>query len=125
MHHRRNDGVVITGGTVEAGQIVAGKNSRAKGTFHGAIGNPGAQERQDVTDAIQQLIAELREHRDDISNYADVVDSAELLASELEKPAPNKLIANGMLSSIREGVSTVSGLVAAVASLGTAIRSLF
>jgi len=125
MHHRRNDGVVITGGTVEAGQIVAGKNSRVKGTFQGAIGSPGTQERQDVTDAIKQFIIELREHQDEVSNYPDVVDSTELLADELEKPVPNKLIANGMLSSIKEGVGTVSGLVAAVASLGTAIRSLF
>ena len=123
--HQRNDGVAITGGSVSAGQIVAGKHSRARGTFQGAIGSLNSQGRQDVADAIQDFLTELREHQVELSNYPEIVDSTELLASELEKPEPNKLIASGMLSSIKEGVSTVSGLVAAVASLGTAIRSFF
>ncbi len=125
MGIERNDGVMMTGGTMTAGQIAAGRNARARATFNGPVGRIENAGRDEVAIALKDLLDQLELHEHDIEDYAEIVDSTRMVADELAKPQPNKRTVTSLLAGIKEGVSAVAGLLTSVGSLAAAAGAIF
>ena len=125
MGIERNDGVMMTGGTMTAGQIAAGRNARARATFNGPVGRIENAGRDEVAIALKDLLDKLELHEHDIEDYAEIIDSTRMVADELAKPQPNKRTVTSLLAGIKEGVSAVAGLVTSVGSLAAAAGAIF
>jgi len=125
MSSRRNDGVLVTGGTLAAGQVVAGRNAKAVASFYGPVGKIEEAGREDVAAALRDLMEGLKRNSDQIKDFDEILESTNLVAAELAKPRPNKTIVTTVLSGIGQGVSSVAGLVTAVKSLADAAAAIF
>jgi hypothetical protein len=121
----KNEGVVVTGGALSAGNLAVGHNARIT-----AIGAPAAEAlpengRDTVVEALEAFLRELAEHARELPERDAVIESTEAVSKELAKDEPNRLTVRGLLAAITEAVSTVTPLLTAAHALQAAVVALF
>jgi hypothetical protein len=117
----KNEGIYMTGGTINAEQIAVGRKARATkivSSANQALEQKGLQE---VRDKLDELVNALTTHADALDNPDEVLDSAEVVAEELSKDKPNKLTLTAILSGIASSVQSVAAIATAVDALKHAI----
>ena len=117
----KNEGIYMTGGTINAEQIAVGRKARATkivSSANQALEQKGLQE---VRDKLDELVNALTTHADALDNPDEVLDSAEVVAEELSKDKPNKLTLTAILSGIASSAQSVAAIATAVDALKHAI----
>ena len=117
----KNEGIYMTGGTINAEQIAVGRKARATkivSSANQALEQKGLQE---VRDNLDELVNALTTHADALDNPDEVLDSAEVVADELSKDKPNKLTLTAILGGIASSVQSVAAIATAVDALKHAI----
>ncbi len=120
----KNEGIYMTGGTINAEQIAVGRKARATkivSSANQALEQKGLQE---VRDNLDELVNALTTHADALDNPDEVLDSAEVVADELSKDKPNKLTLTAILGGIASSVQSVAAIATAVDALKHAITLL-
>lgn len=113
-----NEGLIITGGTINADQIAVGKYAQAIKTANEALTLKGMQE---IRVRLDELVHARNNHSDALVNPDEVRDSTEMVAKELSKEKPNKLTLVAMLNGIALSVQSVTAIAVAVEALKNAI----
>ena len=119
--NRRNEGLIITGGTINADQIAVGPYAQAIKAANEALTQKGMQE---IRVRLDELVQALNNHAGALGNPDEVRDSTEVVAKELSKEKPNKLTLTAVLTGIASSVQSVSAIAVAVEALKNAIRML-
>jgi hypothetical protein len=117
----KNEGVIITGGTLSAGNLAVGRHARI--TAIGAPASAALREngRDVVADALETFLRELAEHSREVPDGDAVVESTEAVSKELAKDKPNRLTVKGLLAAITGAVSGVTPLLTAAHALQAAV----
>lgn len=119
-----NEGIVITGGTVHAGSIAAGRKAQAiEITLQSANENP-AQGRQDLDVMIETLHAALREHEGELADRSAAFESLQRVVEELGQEHPAKPTVQQLLSRLSGSAGAVTPVADAVAALDHAVTGL-
>ena len=121
----RNEGIVVSGGTIQAGALAVGRRARASQVVQDAGRSLAERGQSEVAERLEQLLRELEAHAAQLSNADEVRESTELLARELAKPAPNRTTVSGVLGGIVDSVKSVAGLAGAAQALAQAIAHFF
>jgi hypothetical protein len=116
MDEGRNEGVNMTGGTINAGNIAVGRGSTAKSESP-QLG------REDVAERLEELLRQLEAHRDAVPD--DVHTDTGVVQEELAKEQPDKKKVLRFLKGISESVKTVTGLTTAADDLLEAVSLAF
>jgi uncharacterized protein YqeY len=122
MGPRRNEGIIVTGGTVSADQIAVGRNARAVKKSIGAVQDKG---RDEVAEALEALVAVLQEHAAQLDDVEELLDATRTVADELAKEKPNKRTVGAVLASIGDAARNLVSVVSAVDRLGAVAAAVF
>ncbi|HEX7462733.1 MAG TPA: hypothetical protein VF317_11230 [Dermatophilaceae bacterium] len=115
-----NEGIIFNGpGRLDADVLAVGRGAHAK---QGGLA-PAAFE--DVDARLVDLIAQIKDRREDLDDGEELADTAESLRSELAKDAPNRVSVKALLEGLVGGVASVTELATLVSSVQTAIGNLF
>jgi hypothetical protein len=120
----RNEGVVVSGGSLTAGQVVAGRGARASATFSGNVGGLHQVGRDEVARALDNLVAELRRHAAELPDGEELLDSTRAVGEELAKEQPNRRTVTAILKAIGEGAGSVTSVVGAAQALAAAVTAI-
>jgi hypothetical protein len=114
---RRNEGVIVGGGRIEAGALAVGRGARASQVVHRAAADLAERGRTDVAERLEALIRELEQHAARLDNADELKESTEVVARELAKDEPNRTTVTGVLAGITAGVQSVASVAAAAQAL--------
>jgi chaperonin GroEL (HSP60 family) len=119
----RNEGVIITSGTLQADNLAVGRNARI--TAFGAQASRALRDdgRDAVADALEVFLRQLAEHAGKVPDQASVIESTRVVSQELTRDHPNGLTVKGLLAAITDAVSTVSPLLTAAHALQAAVAA--
>ena len=115
----KNSGIVISGGTVNAGAMAAGKGAMAS--------NVAASEAAlaDIRQSLDQLAHELRTRASELDNADQALAVVDLARSEAAKESPNKGTLLSLLKTLTSVVGDVAGFGTSVASIVAAVSTIF
>jgi len=116
--NRQNEGLIITGGTINADQIAVGKYAQAIKTANEVLTQKGMQE---IQVRLDELVQALNNHSAALVNPVEVCDSTAVVANELSKEKPNKLTLIAVLNGIASSAQSVTAIAIAVEALKNAI----
>ena len=119
MAYTRNEGIVVSGGTFNATNAVAGRNAQ--------INQMGAAQSDALKEAQNQitlLLQSLEKHGDQIPNHEEVTQAAQSMKEELNREKPNRLTLKSLLNGIADSVKSASGVAIAIEGLKAAITAL-
>lgn len=119
----KNEGIYMTGGTINAEQIAAGRQARAIKIVSSADQALEQKGLQEIREKLDELVNALTTHAEALENPDEVLDSTEAVAEELSKDRPNKLTLTAILSAIASSVQSVAVVATAVDALKHAITS--
>jgi uncharacterized protein YqeY len=119
---RRNEGIIVTGGTVTADQIAVGHKARAVKKSIGAVGDRG---RDEVAQALEELVRVLQAHAAQLDDAEELLDASRTVADELAKEKPNKRTVGAVLASIGEAAGNLVSVVSAVDRLAAVAATVF
>ncbi|HSM84342.1 MAG TPA: hypothetical protein VLS96_21815 [Nodosilinea sp.] len=101
-----NEGINISGGSINASQIVVGRDARSTQTTYNITGQQHAIANE-VAAAIADLLAAVEDHSDKISNKEEAVQVIQRVAEESQKENPDKFTLKGLLSALKESLGSV------------------
>ena len=119
----KNEGIYMTGGTINAEQLAVGRKARAVKIVSLADQALDRKGLQDIREKLDELVNILTAHADALDNPDEVLDSTEAVAAELSKDKPNKLTLTAILSGLASSVQSVAAVATAVEALKHAITT--
>ncbi|HMG76300.1 MAG TPA: hypothetical protein VK582_22695 [Pyrinomonadaceae bacterium] len=119
-----NEGILQTGGTINADQIAVGQNARAIRCLSQAKETLERAGLKEIEDRLVHLVQVLEDHTSSLSNRDEIINSTETLARELAEVKPNKLTLISLLEGIAGRVNSVTVVATAIEALKSAIASL-
>lgn len=117
----RNEGIYMTGGSIQADQMAVGRSARATKILSTASDNLEQKGLTELRDKLAELLREIDAHADALHNPDEVLDSTEVVAEELAKDKPNKLTITAVLNGIVDSVGSVASIATAADSLAKAV----
>jgi hypothetical protein len=111
-----NQGIIQSGGKIEANQIVVGRGAQAVSMSSESDGE-NRKLREELQKSVALLIQTLETHRNNLTNGPELLETAQSLEREVLAKKPNKLTATAIL----EGIAKAAGSVSAV---GTAVEAI-
>jgi hypothetical protein len=118
MSDGRNEGIQISGGTINAENIAVGRGA----TVVAELRERGQDE---VARRLEELVRQLQEHQDEVPNVALVRAATETVTEELAKERPDTSRVREVLTAISESVRSVTGLASAADGLLKAVQLVF
>ena len=113
----QNKGIYVDGrGKIQARDIVVGDGS--------SIVNYQSSDSQTLEAKMQELIQLMHVHRAELSNPDELIESVELVNSELQKEKPNKITVKSIWDTIRSSVSFLKDAAAVAASMQPLITTV-
>jgi hypothetical protein len=112
----RNEGIVVSGGALRAGQLAVGRGASV------TVGAAGTD--PEVIRRLDALLELVEQHAAALSDPAAVRSTAEVLRDEVTKPKPNRITVRGLLAGLTEAVGTVTPLLSAVEGLKVVLAAL-
>lgn len=113
--------MIVSGGNVNADQIAVGDGAQAIKSTYRLTDELEDRGKNDLAVAIRDLLKSLEAHKARISNYDEVTTAVEKITEEVKKEKPSKLTLKGLLSAVKESVSSVVEIVEKIGSLQKAI----
>jgi hypothetical protein len=120
-NNMRNEGIYITGGSLQADQVAVGRNAQATKILSTADETLERKGLTEIRDRLDELLKAITVHTDDLNNPDEVLDSTEIVAKELAKDEPNKLTIMGVLNGVAACVKPVASIATAAEALGKAV----
>ena len=114
----RNDGIVVTGGQVQAGAIAAGRNAQARGW----IGSAGEEE---LRAGLDRLAALVRENAEQIEDSEALVAALDKASEEASTAKPSRVLLTAIIDQVANSAKSVTAIVGAAVSLKDLIGQLF
>ena len=108
---------------VQAGNIAIGKRATVNSTVQVSADQSLIQEA--ALQQVQQFIALLSAHEDEIERPDAVQADAQAVQDELSEEEPNRIRIENLFSKIAAGVAGVATLANAINAVHTAVASLF
>lgn len=119
------DGVHISGGVVNAGAIVAGKQASAVSVvLHGAQQQLAGRGQQELASLVAALQAALQQHQDELPDRAGAQELAVQVATELQQPRPVKARLQEFLVQLTAAAGSATAVAGAATALQDAVTSL-
>jgi hypothetical protein len=112
-----NEGIVMHGGSLQAGNLAVGRGAHIRGD--GAV--TAAAE---VTRSLERFRAELERHADAVPDPAALRAMAAELEREVQREERNPATIRGLLTRVTGAVKAVTPLLAAADSLRSAVLAL-
>jgi hypothetical protein len=117
-----NEGMIVTGGTVNANNIVVGHKAKIVGNVLQSASESLAGRGQDELAAkVEALRLALREHGPDLADSAAAAEHVDGVAAELVKEAPSLSVLRNLLAGLRTAVGPVTAVATAVTALTHAV----
>jgi hypothetical protein len=116
---RRNEGIVVSGGTLNADVLAVGRGARAIKNVSASADALAAAGNDDIARCLRAFVEAITAHADDLEAPDELAESAELVANELTSAQPNKLTLRAML----DGLVRAAGSVTAVAHTAGALQA--
>jgi translation initiation factor 2B subunit (eIF-2B alpha/beta/delta family) len=120
---RPNEGISVSGGTINAGALAVGRGARATNVVEAASRTLEARGHAELAERLEELIHALDAHASELSNAAELLQATQVVAEELVKERPNKTTVTGVLAGIAAGVKSVAGLAGAAEALAHAVAA--
>jgi len=122
--HRRNEGIIVTGGQLNAGQIAAGSRAKAiKVSLEGGFDATAAQ--GELRDAVERLTDLVVRYEHETQSSGKALASIAALVEEARKPKPVTSKLNELLDKISNCSGSVAAIVKAIASVRDVIAAGF
>jgi translation initiation factor 2B subunit (eIF-2B alpha/beta/delta family) len=118
---RHNEGINISGGTLNAEQIAVGRGSQTSQNTYNLANQLGESGKSEVAQAITELLKALEINSDKIMDKEEVTQSIQQVAEEVQKEKPNKFTLKGLLSTLKESLGSVAEIAEKVTILQKAI----
>ena len=118
MRGNHNEGVQMSGGRIDAGAFAVGRGATAS-TGGAPADDPG---RQEIARLLAELLRQLDAAGPRLRDEAEVRESTQVVADELDKERPNKTTVTGVLTGIAGAVASVTGLATAADALLAAVK---
>jgi uncharacterized protein YqeY len=118
---QNNEGIIVSGGNFNAGQVTVGKGAQAIQTTYNLASEFQAEGKEELAKAITELLTALETHRPQVADYDEVSQAVQQIAEEVKKEQPSKLTLKGLLNAVKESVSSVVEIVQKVGLLQKAI----
>ena len=116
-----NEGIYISGGSLNADQIAVGKGSTAIKNIYGSVQSLEDSGKQDVATAVRDLITVLEQCSDQIKDKQEIIEAIQQVAEEADKESPSKVSLKGLLSGIKNVVDPITEVAQKVTALRVAI----
>lgn len=118
-----NEGIIITGGTIKAEQVVVGKNASAVKIMSTAKESLEQKGLHEIWDKLEQLEKTLNTYGSTLENRDEINGAAKEIAKELSKEKPNKITVTGILEGVANGVKSVANIATSVEALKKVIMA--
>jgi|SoiMethySBSTD1v2_1073268.scaffolds.fasta_scaffold405767_1 hypothetical protein len=125
MDDRRNEGIWMSGGKIDAGALAVGRNAQATNVVEAAERTLRERGQREIADRLEELVRRLEAHGPQLDNADELQATTEVVAAELAKEKPNKITVTGLLRGLADGVRSVAGLTTAVQALAQAAVAIF
>ena len=107
----RNDGIMISGGSVNVtGSMAAGREAQV----HTVINHAPVADSPEVQQTLLTLEASLRDHAHELRDQAAAVAQLEELTDELRQPQPRRSRVTELLTALKDNVGSIAAVVANV-----------
>ncbi len=116
-----NDGIIISGGSLNAEQVAVGQGAQAIKTTYNLAQELENDDRQELARAIKELLQSLEAHQPDIDDYDEVSQAVQQITEEVQKEQPSKLTLKALLNGVKESVGSIVEIVEKVGLLQKAI----
>ncbi len=115
---KANQGIIMSGGTINADQIAVGSNAKAQKIID-------QSQQLDSTKSIDDLIEQISNLMELIKDNKNILDSdtegaIAVVKQEAEKEKPNKFVMTSILEGISAGAKSISSIENAI----SAVKSL-
>jgi hypothetical protein len=114
MEH--NEGVVVSGGSLQAGQLAVGRGAAV--TVQPGVAGAETLQRIDV------LLQLLDRHAAALPEAAALRSTTEVLREEVTRPEPNRVTVRGLLAGLTEAVRGAAPLLTAVEAIKASLVAI-
>ncbi|UBF24398.1 DUF5955 family protein [Kovacikia minuta CCNUW1] len=104
---QHNEGIQVTGGSFNAGQVGVGRGARVIQNTYNIASQLQADGKEEVAQAITELLKALEAHGNQIADKEEVTQTVEKIAAEAQKEKPDKLTLKGFLTLLKESLGSV------------------
>jgi hypothetical protein len=115
MNSEHNQGIIVTGGTVTAHQLVAGSNARAESIVNGSQGTANDKTIDDLRTQLDALLVLIQDNKHCLA--PDAEKAIEIVKQEAAKPEPSKFVISSVLDSVSGTVKSFASLTSAIAAV--------
>lgn len=119
MAYNRNQGIIMSGGTLTATNVATGPGAQINQTLPGG---PGAAD--EVHKQLALFLKALEQHGNLIQNPDEVNEATESLKEEITREKPNRVTLKSLMAFVTDSVKSASGLALAFEGLKTAVTLL-
>jgi hypothetical protein len=117
----RNQGIIVTGGSLQADVLAVGPGARAIKNVTAAADTLAADGRQELAERLRALTEAIQAHAGDLQAPDQMAQSAEVVANELTQPEPNRLTIKAVLTGLAQAAGSVAAVAQAATALGAAV----
>jgi hypothetical protein len=114
-HH--NQGIVITGGSVNVGSMAAGRGAQVQMTMTQSEFSIDGIDDPQVAERLEALETALQKHADALVDHASAIDQLSALVDELHRPEPRGSRLSEILGTLRDSVGSVATVLGSIASI--------
>jgi hypothetical protein len=125
MTERINEGISITGGSINAEQIAVGRYARAEKVINSASQVLDDRKYHDISQKLQALLEALKQNSDHLNNKDEMIETTEKVATEIIHKQPNKTIIQALINGIIDGAKLVGPVLKAANDLKDTVIQLF
>lgn len=108
-----NEGIVISGGTVNARSLAVGRNASI---VEGATAEANVSQLQELDLLLEKLRKDIEAHGAKLPQPAEAAQSVELVRNEVKQAPPNKLTIRSVMNGLKESLHSVVELAPLVES---------
>lgn len=115
---KRNDGIIVTGGSFTVGgSAVVGAGARAHTTVNQPTFPAGLAADPEISQRLMVLEDALHSHAGELADHQAAIGRLNELVEELSRPEPRASRVTEILSALRDGAGSVAAVLGSVASI--------
>ena len=116
---QRNEGVIVTGGSLSAGVMAVGQHAQV--VVNGTVEALKARDQPDVAAKLEELLDTVRANGAELPDQAEALKMTERVAEELGRDEPDGITVQSFLTRLTSMVGSAGQVAAAVTALAHAV----
>lgn len=117
----RNDGVIMSGGSISGGAVALGRGASA---IQGVGAKPNEVGLKDLEALLQRLKQEIETHKAEVNDPAEATQAVDTVRNEFHQPRPNKLTVRSVVTGLSESLKTVAHLAPMISSVKELVETV-